>query len=332
MYRAVLTGLGTYVPERVLSNQELERMVDTNDEWIVSRTGIRERRLARNDEATSDMAVHAAQAALADSGIGMEAIDFIVVATNTPDTVFPSTAARLQARLTTTPIPGVDVQAGCTGWIYGLTMAASMVESGLYARILVVAADKLSSITDYEDRSTAILFGDGAGAVVLERAEMTSEYGILASYLNADGRGAELLALPAGGSRAPANRDTVDSRLHFLKMSGNDVFRFAVKAMPDAVEQGLKRAGLTVDDMDILVPHQANQRIIEAAMRQFGLSCDKVIQNIERYGNTSVASIPLALDEARRDGRFHDGHILVMAAFGAGLTWGSVVLRWGRGS
>ncbi|WP_207711635.1 beta-ketoacyl-ACP synthase III [Sulfobacillus harzensis] len=328
MRRAVMTGLGTYVPERILSNHDLERMVDTNDEWIVSRTGIRERRMARNDEATSDMAVHAAERALDDAGLSADDLDFILMATNTPDTVFPSTAARLQARLSERPIAGVDLQAGCTGWVYGLAMAASMIEAGVYRRILVVASDKLSSITDYEDRSTAVLFGDGAGAVVLEAME-DSPYGILSSYLNADGRGADLLALPAGGSRWPASKDTVDSRLHFLKMSGNEVFRFAVKAMPDAVEQGLARAGLTVQDIDLLIPHQANQRIIEAAMRHFDLPSSKVIQNIERYGNTSVASIPLAMDEARQEGRLQNGSLMVLAAFGAGLTWGSVVARWG---
>ncbi len=332
MTRAVLVGLGTYVPERILSNHDLERMMDTNDEWIVSRTGIRERHLAREDEATSDMAFMASERALADAGVKAEEIDFIYVATNTPDTLFPSTAARLQARLSDTPIPGVDVQAGCTGWIYAIAMAASMIEAGLYRRILVVASDKLSSITDYEDRSTAVLFGDGAGAVVLEARSDAPKHGVLSTYLNADGRGAELLALPAGGSRWPASKDTVDSRLHFLKMSGNDVFRFAVKAMPDAVEQGLARAGLTVADMDLLVPHQANQRIIDAAMRQFGLDETKVVKNIERYGNTSVASIPLALDEVRAEGRLQDGHVVVLAAFGAGLTWGATVIRWGRGA
>ncbi|MCY0880329.1 MAG: ketoacyl-ACP synthase III, partial [Firmicutes bacterium] len=265
--------------------------------------------------------------ALDDAGISVDEIDFIMMATNTPDTVFPSTAARLQARLTERPIPGVDVQAGCTGWIYGLAMASSMIQSGLYRRILVVASDKLSSITDYEDRSTAVLFGDGAGAVVLEAGE-NLPYGILSAYLNADGRGADLLALPGGGSRWPACHDSVDGRQHFLKMSGNEVFRFAVKAMPDAVSEGLRRAGLTVADMDLLIPHQANQRIIEAAMRQFDLASDRVVQNIERYGNTSVASIPLALGEVRDEGRLSDGAVLVLAAFGAGLTWGSVVIRW----
>ncbi|MCY0877983.1 MAG: ketoacyl-ACP synthase III [Firmicutes bacterium] len=330
MTRVAITGLGTYVPERILSNQDLERLVDTNDAWIRSRTGILERRLARANEVTSDMALEAAQKALADAGLKAEQLDFIIVATNTPDTIFPSTAARLEARLGEVTIPGIDVQAGCTGWVYGLELGAALIESGHYRRVLVVASDKLSSIVDYEDRSTAVLFGDGAGAVVLEPALPDSRAGILATYVNADGRGADLLALPAGGSRAPASRATVERRLHFLKMSGNDVFRFAVKALPEAVEMGLAKAGLALEAMDLLVPHQANERIIEAARRQLGLPEEKVVKNIERYGNTSVASIPLALEEVRRTGRLRDGTVAVLAAFGAGLTWGSVVVRWGR--
>jgi 3-oxoacyl-[acyl-carrier-protein] synthase-3 len=329
--RAAVVGLGTYVPERVLSNRDLERMVDTSDEWIVSRTGIRERRLAAAHQTTSHMAIEAARRALLDAEVTAEEIDFIFVATNTPDTIFPSTACRVQSGLTQTPIPGVDLQAGCTGWIYALGLATAAIESGMHRRVLVVASDKLSSIVDYEDRTTAVLFGDGAGAVVLEARDRPS-FGILSTYLNGDGRGAELLSQPGGGSRAPASVNTVNDRLHFLKMSGNEVFRFAVKAMPDAVESGLKKAGLTVGDMDFLIPHQANQRIIDASIRQFELRGDQVVQNIVRYGNTSVASIPLALDEVRQEGRLFPGAVLVLAAFGAGLTWGSVVLSWGMDS
>ena len=330
MPRAVIRGLGAYAPQRILSNQDLEHMMDTSDEWIVSRTGIRERRIAGPDEASSDMARIACERALRDAGLKGDDMDFICVATNTPDTIFPSTAARVQAQLASRPIPGVDVQAGCTGWIYAITMAASMIESGVYHRILVVAADKLSSITDYEDRTTAVLFGDGAGAIVLEGRSDTS-CGIIATYLNADGRGAELLSMPGGGSRWPASRQTVDERLHYLKMSGNEVFRFAVRAMPDAVEKGLQKARLTLQDMNVLIPHQANQRIIDAAMKHFNLAECQVVKNIDRYGNTSVASIPLAMQEVREEGRLKDGAIVVLAAFGAGLTWGSVVIRWGLG-
>lgn len=329
MTRAVISGLGTYAPAKVLTNHDLERIVDTNDEWILTRTGIRERHIARPDETTTDMAVQASKLALAEAGILGDQLDFIIVATNTPDTLFPSTAARLQSQLTTSPVPGFDLQAGCTGLIYALAMGSSLIQSGVHRRILVVGSDKLSSITDYQDRTTAVLFGDAAGAMVLE-AETETEYGILASYLKADGRYGDLLSLPAGGSRLPASDNTVRERQHFLKMNGNETFRFAVKAMPEAVEEGLKAAGLALDAMDLLVPHQANLRIIDAATRRFNLDPDRVVVNIERYGNTSVATIPLALEDARREGRLRSGHIVVLVAFGAGLTWGSNVIRWGR--
>ncbi len=329
MTRAVIGGLGTYAPAKILTNHDLERIVDTNDEWILTRTGIRERHIAGPDETTTDMAVQASKLALAEAGITGDQLDFIIVATNTPDTLFPSTAARLQSQLTASPIPGFDLQAGCTGLIYALAMGSSLIQSGVYRRILVVGSDKLSSITDYQDRTTAVLFGDAAGAIVLE-AESDTEYGILASYLKADGRCGDLLSLPAGGSRRPASEDSVRERQHFLKMNGNETFRFAVKAMPEAVEEGLKTAGLTLDAMDLLVPHQANLRIIDAAIRRFNLDPDRVVVNIERYGNTSVATIPLALEDARREGRLQPGHIVVLVAFGAGLTWGSNVIRWGR--
>lgn len=328
MRRAVVTGLGIYVPEQVLTNHDLERMMDTSDEWIVSRTGIRQRHVAAPDEATSHMAAKASQAALNDAGLTPADIDFIIVATNTSDMVFPSTAARVQHQLTDRPVPGVDLQAGCTGWIYGLEMASALIQAGTFRRILVIGADKLTAITDYQDRKTAVLFGDAAGAVVLEGRD-GGPYGILASYLQADGSGGDLLSLPAGGSLAPASLETVSTRQHFLKMNGNELFRFAVKAMPEAVEEGLKRAGLTVADMNLLVPHQANQRIIDAAMRRFELDADRVMVNIDRYGNTSVATIPVALAEARAAGRLNAGDIVVLVAFGAGLTWGSNVIRWG---
>lgn len=329
MTRAVISGLGTYAPAKILTNHDLERIVDTNDEWILTRTGIRERHIAGPDESTTDMAVEASKLALAEAGISGDQLDFIIVATNTPDTLFPSTAARLQSQLTAVPVPGFDLQAGCTGLIYALAMGSGLIQSGVYRKILVVGADKLSSITDYQDRTTAVLFGDAAGAMVLE-ADTETEYGILGSYLKADGRCGDLLSLPAGGSRLPASENTVRERQHFLKMNGNETFRFAVKAMPEAVEEGLKAAGLTLDAMDLLVPHQANLRIIDAATRRFNLDPDRVVVNIERYGNTSVATIPLALEDARRDGRLRPGHIVVLVAFGAGLTWGSNVIRWGR--
>ncbi len=327
--QAVVSGLGTYAPSKVLTNHDLERIVDTNDEWILTRTGIRERHIAAPEETTTDMALRASKLALAEAELKADQLDFIIVATNTPDTLFPSTAARLQARLSSSPIPGFDLQAGCTGLIYALAMGSTLIQNGTYRRILLVGADKLSSITDYQDRTTAVLFGDAAGAMVLE-AKTDTDKGVLASYLKADGRGGDLLSLPAGGSRLPASEETVRDRQHFLKMNGNETFRFAVKAMPEAVEEGLRAAGLTVDAMDLLVPHQANLRIIDAAVRRFNLDPDRVVVNIDRYGNTSVATIPLALDDARREGRLKDGNIVVLVAFGAGLTWGSNVIRWGH--
>ncbi|POB09180.1 beta-ketoacyl-ACP synthase III [Sulfobacillus sp. hq2] len=327
--RAIVAGLGTYVPEKILTNQDLEQMVDTSDEWIVTRTGIKERHIAAPDETTSVMATRASIRALADAGITADDLDFIVCATNTPDTIFPSTAARVQHQLTTKPIPGVDIQAGCTGLIYGMEMASALIQSGAYHNILVIGADKLTSITDYEDRTTAVLFGDAAGAFVLQGKE-GSQRGLLASYLQADGRGGDLLIEPAGGSMLPASEETVAARQHYLKMNGNETFRFAVKAMPEAVEEGLKKAGLAVSEMDLLVPHQANLRIIDAAVRRFELDPSRVVVNIDRYGNTSVATIPLALQEAREQGRVHDDDVVVLCAFGAGLTWGSNVIRWGR--
>ncbi len=327
--RAVVAGLGTYVPEAILTNHDLEKIVDTSDEWIVTRTGIRERHIAREDETTSSMATEASRFALKDAQIEAEDLDFIVCATNTPDTIFPSTAARVQHQLTDKPIPGVDLQAGCTGLIYGMEMASALIQAGSYHNILVIGADKLTSITDYEDRTTAVLFGDAAGAFVLQRKEDT-DHGVLSSYLQADGRGGNLLIQPGGGSLMPASKESVENRQHYLKMNGNETFRFAVKALPEAVEEGLKRAGLTVGDMNLLVPHQANLRIIDAAVRRFELDPERVVVNIDRYGNTSVATIPLALQEARMEGRLHDGDVVVLCAFGAGLSWGSNVIRWGK--
>lgn len=327
--RATVVGLGAYAPERVLSNHDLEQMMDTSDEWIVTRTGIRERRIAAPGETASVLGTRAAERALQDAGLGAEALDLFICATNTGDTPFPSTAGRIQFALGGPPRPAFDVQAGCTGLVYAMEIASGLIQSGLMRRIMVVGTDVLSSVTDWEDRSTAVLFGDGAGALILE-ARADTRYGILASYLNCDGEGGPLLSMPGGGSAMPASPDSVAARQHYLKMSGNDVFKFAVRALPEAIDQALGRAGLTVSDMDVLVPHQANQRIIDAAVRRFSLNPDQVVVNIERYGNTSVASIPLALAEARDRGRVHDGDIVVLVAFGSGLTWGANVIRWGR--
>lgn len=318
------------MPERVLTNHELEQFLDTSDEWIATRTGIRERRIAAPDETASTMGAEAAARALADAGIDRDAVDFIVCATNTGDMVFPCTAGQIWTRLGGPPRPAVDIQAGCTGLVYALELARALLVAGPYRHILVVGTDVLSRIVDWEDRSTAILFGDAAGALVLSAEEASGDdRGILGSYLNCDGAGGPLLSLPAGGSRLPASADTVARREHYLKMSGNDVFKFAVRAVPEAVEQALASAGLTVADLDLLVPHQANLRIIEAAVRRFGLRPEQVVVNVDRYGNTSVASIPLALADARAQARLRPGTVVALVAFGAGLSWGATVVRWG---
>jgi 3-oxoacyl-[acyl-carrier-protein] synthase-3 len=329
----VIRGLGTYVPERVLTNRELEQFLDTSDEWIATRTGIRERHIAAPDETASTMGAEAAARALADAGLDRDAIDFVVCATNTGDMVFPCTAGQIWSRLGGAPRPAVDIQAGCTGFVYALELARALLVAGPYRHILVVGTDVLSRIVDWEDRSTAILFGDAAGALVLSAEDPgQGDAGILGSYLNCDGAGGPLLSIPAGGSLLPASTETVARRQHYLKMSGNDVFKFAVRAVPEAVEQALAAAGLTLADLDLLVPHQANLRIIEAAVRRFGLRPDQVVINVDRYGNTSVASIPLALAEARAQNRLAAGTVVALVAFGAGLSWGATVLRWGTGA
>ncbi len=325
---AVVAGLGAYAPERILTNADLEQMLDTSDDWIVSRTGIRERRIAAPGETASSLGAAASRAALADAGVDPTAIDMVICATNTGDTPFPCTAGRVWLRLNGPPRPAFDVQAGCTGWVYALELGRALIVAGAVERVLVVATDVLSSIVDWEDRSTAVLFGDGAGAVVLEASASTR--GVLGSSLNCDGAGGPLLMLPAGGSAMPANQETVVRRQHYMKMAGNDVFRFAVKALPESIAGALQAAHLTLEDLDLVVPHQANARIIEAAARRLGVDLSRFVVNIERYGNTSVASIPLALAEARAAGRIGPDTVIAVAAFGAGLTWGATVIRWGR--
>ena len=323
--RAGILGTGAYVPEQVLTNFDLERRMNTSDEWIRTRTGIRERRIAREDQAASDLAFPAAEEALRVARIAAADLDGILVATTTPDHVFPSTAALLQRRLGAWNAWAFDMSAACSGFIYGLAVAASFVESGRARYVLVVGAEVLSRITDWEDRTTAVLFGDGAGAAVVGPV---AEGGFLSFVLGADGGGADLLVLPAGGSRLPASHRTVEERQHFLKMNGREVFKFAVRIMAEASEEALRRAGLTKDDLDLLVPHQANLRIIDAAQERFQLSPEKVVVNLDRYGNMSAASTPVALHEAYRAGRLSPGNVVLLVAFGGGLTWAATVLLW----
>lgn len=321
-----IIGTGKYVPERILTNQELEQMVETNDEWIVTRTGIRERRLAAESEATSDLAFEAAKRALDAAGLNAEDLDLILVATITPDMFFPSTACLLQNKLGAKQAAAFDLSAACSGFIYGLATASNMIATGMYKHVLVVGAETLSRITDYTDRNTCILFGDGAGAVVLGPVE--EGRGFLSFELGADGSGGELLKVGGGGSRMPASAASIDDKQHYIYMAGNDVFKFAVRIMGSAAEDALAKAGKSKEDVDLLVPHQANIRIIQSALNRLNLPEVKAMINLDKYGNMSAASIPVALAEAVEQDRVKPGDCLVLVGFGGGLTWGSSVLIW----
>jgi 3-oxoacyl-[acyl-carrier-protein] synthase-3 len=315
-----IAGLGTYVPERVMTNDDLAEFVDTSDEWIRTRTGIRERRISAENEVTSDVALAAARKALEDAGAGADEIDLVIVGTITPDMGFPATAAIVADELGCTSAAAYDISAGCTGFMYALAQGHGAVASGLSRRALVIGADVLSKILDWTDRSTLVLFGDGAGAVVLEPS---TESGFLSFELGADGSGGPQLNYPGSGTvgMQPGEKN-------FLQMNGREVFKFATRVLVSSAEQSLEAAGLTVDDVDLYVPHQANIRIIDHAVRRLGFPEEKVVVNVDRYGNTSSGSIPLALADALRDGRLQPGNIVLMTGMGAGLTWGSAVIRW----
>ncbi|QJD83434.1 beta-ketoacyl-ACP synthase III [Cohnella herbarum] len=321
-----ILGTGKYVPERRLTNQELEQMVETNDEWIVTRTGIRERRIAAPEQATSDLAYEASLQAIKAAGITAEEIDLIVVATITPDMFFPSTACLLQEKLGAKKAAAFDLSAACSGFIYGLANASGLIATGLYRHVLVVGAECLSRITDYSDRNTSILFGDGAGAVVL--GQVPEGRGFKSFKLGADGAGGDLLRIYGGGSRLPSSEQSVADRRHFIEMNGRDVFKFAVRIMGNSAEEALASAGYEKSDIDLLIPHQANIRIIQSALERLDLSEDKAMINLDKYGNVSAASIPLALAEAVEQGRVKEGDCLVLVGFGGGLTWGASVLIW----
>ncbi|XOQ52532.1 MAG: Beta-ketoacyl-[acyl-carrier-protein] synthase III [Succiniclasticum sp.] len=327
-FSAGILGVGAYLPEKVMTNFDLEKMVDTSNEWIVERTGIRERRIADPETATSDMSVQAARAALADAGVKAEELDLVIVATATPDYPFPSTACQVQDRIGAKHAGAFDLAAGCSGFVYGLSVASQMVASGLYQKILVVGAETLSRITDWTDRNTCVLFGDGAGAAVVGRVE--EGLGVLALELGSDGSGAMELYQPAGGSRRPASHETIDEHGHFIRMNGREVFKFAARTMPATCKRVLAKAGLKVQDVDILFPHQANLRIIDNAVKHLKIDPDKVWVNIEKYGNTSAACIPVCLVEAQQEGRLHKGDVVLAVAFGTGLTWASIVLKWAK--
>lgn len=324
--KAKIIGTGSYLPERILTNRDLEQMVETSDEWIVSRTGMKERRIAREDEFTSDMGAAAARAAVEDAGLGLDEIDFILVATLSPDYMFPSTACLIQQKLGAKKAGAMDIQAACTGYLYALSVAKGFVESGLYKNVLVIAAEKLSSITNYKDRSTCVLFGDGAGACVVSREG--EGLAIESIQLGADGDQAELLVLPAGGSRKPASKETVEAGEHYIKMAGNEVFKHAVRRMEAACKECLDAAGVSEMEISWLIPHQANLRIIDAIAKRFEhLPSERIFKTVQKYGNTSASSVGIALDELLKEHDVKKQERILLTAFGSGLTWGAAVLR-----
>lgn len=321
-----IIGLGAYLPKKVLTNFDLEKMVDTSDEWITTRTGIKERRIAEKDEPASQLAFKAAKKALKNAGLSAREIDLIIVATVTPDMFFPSTACLVQKELKAVNAAAFDISAACSGYLYAITCAQQFIAAGTYKNALVIAADKLSGITDWTDRNTCVLFGDGAGACVL--SNVRSGKGIISSYLGADGRESELLILPGGGSKIPPTHQSIDEKQHFIKMKGNELFKIAVKKMADAVSVALKKVNMSCQDIDCFVPHQANVRIINACVRRLGLPVEKIYLNISRYGNMSGASSAVALYDACKEGRIKKGSVVVITTFGGGLTWGACVIKW----
>jgi 3-oxoacyl-[acyl-carrier-protein] synthase-3 len=324
--QSMIVGTGMAVPSKVLTNHDLEKMVDTNDQWIKERTGIERRRILEKGRTNSDLAAEAAAKALQEAGIKPEEADCIIQATISGDSPFPSTACNVQAKLGAVNAAAFDISAACSGFIYGLAMADSFIRSKTFNRIVVIGSEVLSRFTDWEDRTTCVLFGDGAGAAVVMPSD--GNKGILSTYIRSDGRLAHLLKTPAGGATHPASHETVDQRLHFIKMEGKEVFKHAVRTMVDAAKQSLKKARLRPEDIDFLIPHQANVRIIDAIAERMHMGREKVCINVQNYGNTSAASIPIAMDEARRDGRIHEGSTCLLIAFGGGFTWASGIIRF----
>ncbi len=321
-----ITGVGSYLPAKVLTNGELERMVDTTDEWITSRTGIKERRIAAETEYTSDLATKAAQNALASAGVPGEQVDLIIVATITPDMPFPSTAALVQRNIGARRAAAFDMEAACSGYIYGLEIAQQFITTRTYDTVLVIGAEKLSSIVDWSDRNTCVLFGDGAGAAVLQNRP--AAHGLLTAVMGADGNKADLLFMPGGGSRCPATADSVAARRHYLRMEGKETFKNAVQAMQTAAEEALRRCDLDIGRIKCIIPHQANRRIIDAVGDRLGATPEQMFVNLHKYGNTSAASVGIGLDEAVKSGSIQRGDLILLVAFGAGLTWGAAVIEW----
>jgi 3-oxoacyl-[acyl-carrier-protein] synthase-3 len=327
MFNIKITGTGSYLPEKVLTNFDLEKMVDTSDEWITTRTGIKERHIAGEDEATSDLTAKAAKEALDMAGVSAKELDVVMVATITPDTFFPATACWVQKKIGVKPtVPAFDISAACSGYLYGLILSSSMIKTGIATKILLCGSETLSKITNWNDRSTCVLFGDGAGCSVIEKSDGNS--GLLSYVWGADGKLGKLLIQEAGGSRMPATKETVKKNLHTVSMQGNEVYKHAVTKMKKAAIESLKEANLKGADVDVYVPHQANIRIIEATIKRAGIPMDKTVVTIDKTGNMSAATIPIGIDWAVRDGRLKRGNILLSTAFGGGFTWGAAVLRW----
>jgi 3-oxoacyl-[acyl-carrier-protein] synthase-3 len=320
-----IVGIGSYLPERILTNAELEKMVDTTNEWIVSRSGIRERRIAREDQATSDLAAEAAKRALAKAALKPEDVDLIIVATLSPDMPFPNTACFVQKLIGAKNATCIGLEAACAGFLFAVDAASQYLLTGRFKTALVIGAEKLSTVTDWQDRTTCVLFGDGAGAVVLQARD--SGEGILSTVTGSDGTLNALLNIPGGGSRNPVSAQTIEKRMHFMKMEGKEVFKHAVRAMGEAARKALEKAGLTIADVACVVPHQANMRIVEAIRDRLGVGPEKFFINLDKYGNMSAASIPVALDEAIQEGRVKKGDNIVLVAFGGGFTWGAMVVK-----
>ncbi len=321
-----ITAVGSYVPERILTNAELEKIVDTTDEWITTRTGIKERRLAADDEFTSDMAAKAAQRAMDKAGITADQIDLIIVATITPDMLFPSTAALVQNKLGARKAAAFDIEAACSGFIYAMEIGQQFIMSRTYETVLVIGAERLSSIVNWKDRNTCVLFGDGAGAAILQHRP--DAHGLLTACMGADGDKAMLLCMPGGGSRIPATTDSVEAGLHHLQMDGKETFKNAVNAMLGAAKEALRRCEIDISQIKLVIPHQANRRIIDALGERLGVKPDQVFVNVDKYGNTSAASVAIALDEAVTQGRIQRGDLALLVVFGAGLTWAAAVIEW----
>ncbi|HVK58363.1 MAG TPA: beta-ketoacyl-ACP synthase III [Candidatus Kapabacteria bacterium] len=319
-------AVGAYVPEKILTNADLEKMVDTSDEWITSRTGIQQRRIASAGEHTSDMAAKAARLAMERAGVTGEEIDLIIVATITPDMMFPSTACLVQQKIGARRAAAFDIEAACSGFIYALEIAQQFIASHTYNTVLVIGAEKLSSIIDWKDRNTCVLFGDGAGAAILQSRGDT--HGLLTACMGADGSKGELLSMPAGGSRQPATIDSVNARLHYLRMDGKETFKSAVNAMYQASQEALRRCEIDISQIKLVIPHQANRRIIDAVGERLGARPDQVFVNLHKFGNTSAASVAIALDEAVTAGLIQRGDLVLLVVFGAGLTWGAAVIQW----